>query len=100
MAAEAEYNQRQQQEEREWQRRERDAFRAFASRNLDVEFMEVAGHRVFTIPYANVYALANELPAIENPTDDQQRLKVILDSTTLQMQATRGHLLLPTLLMG
>ena len=45
--------------------------------------MEVAGHRVFTMPYANVYALANELAALENPTDDQQRLKVILDSIAL-----------------
>ena len=52
--------------------------------------MEVAGYRVFTTPYANIYALENELAAIENPTDDQRRLKVILESTTLQMQATRG----------
>ena len=45
--------------------------------------MEVASHRVFTTPYTNVYALANELASIENPTDDQQRLKVILESTAL-----------------
>jgi hypothetical protein len=77
LATEAEYNQRQQDEEREWQRREHDAFRASASRNLDAVFMEVAGHRVFTIPYANVYALAAELAAVENPTDDQRRLSVI-----------------------
>ena len=83
MAAEAEYNQCQQEEEREWQRREHDAFRASASRNLDAEFMEVAGHRVFTTPYANVYALANELAAIENPTDDQWCLKVIMESIAL-----------------
>ena len=47
--------------------------------------MELAGHRVFTMPYANVYALVEEMTAIENPTLDQQRLKVILESTTLQM---------------
>jgi hypothetical protein len=76
LATEAEYNQRQQDEERERQRREHDAFRASASRNLDAVFMEVAGHRVFTIPYANVYALANELAAVEKPTDDQGRLSV------------------------
>ena len=52
--------------------------------------MEVASHRVFTTPYTNVYALANELASIENPTDDQQRLKVILESTALQMQAASG----------
>jgi len=90
LAAEAKYNQCQQEEERERQCWDRDAFRASASRNLDAKFMELAGHRVFTTPYANVYALANVLAAIENPTDDQQRLKVILESTALQMQAGRG----------
>jgi hypothetical protein len=49
------------------------------------EFMEVIVHRVFTTPYANVYALVEEMAAIENPTPDQQRLKVILESMTLQM---------------
>ena len=83
MATEAEYNQCQQEEEREWQHQERDTFRASASRNLNAEFMEVAGHRVFTTPYANVYALANELATIENLTDDKWRLKVILESTAL-----------------
>jgi hypothetical protein len=52
--------------------------------------MEVAGHMVFTTPYANVYALANELATIENPIDNQRCLKVILESTALQMQAARG----------
>jgi len=83
LAVEAEYNQCQQEEERERQRWECDAFRASASHNLNTEFMEVAGHRVFTTPYANVYALANELAAIENPTDDQWCLKVILESIAL-----------------
>ena len=41
------------------------------------------------MPYANIYALGNEMAAIENPTLDQQRLKVILESTTLQMQDTK-----------
>ena len=45
--------------------------------------MEVAGHRVFTMPYANVYALVEERAAIENPTLDEQRLKVILESIAL-----------------
>ena len=40
--------------------------------------MDVAGHRVFTMPYADVYTLVEEMAAIENPTLDQQRLKVIL----------------------
>ena len=74
--------------------------RPSASRNLDAEFMEVASHRVFTTPYANVYALANELAAIENPTDDQRRLKVILESIALQMQAARGASATLTLLEG
>lgn len=51
--------------------------------------MEVASHRVFTMPYANVYALVEEMTTIENPTLDQQRLKVILESTALQMQAAK-----------
>ena len=83
LAIEAAYEQRLWDEEREWQHHEHDAFRTSASRNLDAEFMEVAGHRVFTTPYANIYALANEMAAIENPTEEQQRLKVILESTTL-----------------
>jgi hypothetical protein len=62
--------------------------------------MEVAGHMFFTIAYANVYALANELATIENPTNDQRRHKVILESTALQMQAARGRPPLPTLLKG
>ena len=45
--------------------------------------MEVAGHRVFTTPYANIYVLVNEMAAIDNPTEEQQRLKVILESTAL-----------------
>ena len=47
--------------------------------------MEVAGHRVLTMPYANVYALVEEMAAIENCIPDQQRLKVILESIALQM---------------
>jgi hypothetical protein len=45
--------------------------------------MEVAGHRIFTAPYANVYALVEEMAAIENPSPDQQRLKAILESMAL-----------------
>ena len=52
--------------------------------------MEVAGYRVFTMPYADVYTLVEEMAAIENPTLDQQRLKVILESTTLQMLAAKA----------
>ena len=48
--------------------------------------MEVASHRVFTMPYANIYALVEEMVAIENPSPDQQQLKVILEPTALQMQ--------------
>jgi hypothetical protein len=64
--------------------------RASASRNLDADFMEVIGHRVFTTPYANVYTLAIELAAIENPTDDQWRHLVILESTAQQMKAAKA----------
>jgi hypothetical protein len=41
------------------------------------------------MPYANVYALVEEMATIENPTLDQKQLKVILESTTLQMQAVK-----------
>jgi hypothetical protein len=34
--------------------------------------MEVASHRVFTMPYANVYTLVEVMAAIENPTLDQR----------------------------
>ena len=71
MATEAANEQRLQDEEAERQRKDRDAVRASASRNLEPEFMEVAGHRVFTTPYANVYALVEEMVAIENTTLDQ-----------------------------
>lgn len=76
-----------QDEERNQQCRDRDNRRASASRNLDTNFMEANGHKVFTTPYANVYALAMEVTAIQNPTDEQQRFKVILESTALQLQA-------------
>ena len=46
--------------------------KASASRNLEPKFMEVARHRVFTTPYANVYALVNEMEAIKNPMEEQQ----------------------------
>jgi deoxyribose-phosphate aldolase len=52
--------------------------------------MEVAGHRVFTALYANIYALVEEMAVIENSTPNQQRLKVILESTPLQMQAAKA----------
>ena len=52
--------------------------------------MEVASHKVVTTPYANIYALVEEMAAIENPTPDQQRLKVILESIALQMQAAKA----------
>jgi len=45
--------------------------------------MEVAGLGFFTMPYANIYAQVEEMAAIDNPTPDQQRLKVILQSTAL-----------------
>ena len=72
LATEAAYEQRLRDKELERQRQDRDAVRASASRNLEPEFLEVAGHRVFTMPYANVYALVEEMVAIENPTLDQQ----------------------------
>ena len=84
LVAEAAYEQHL-RDEAERQCQDRDVVRASASRNLEPEFMEVASHRVFTMPYANVYALVEEMVVIENPTPDQQRLKIILESTSLQM---------------
>ncbi|CAD6253813.1 unnamed protein product [Miscanthus lutarioriparius] len=72
LAAEAAYEQLLRDEEAERQCQYHDAVRASTSRNLELEFMEVAGHRVFTTPYANVYALVEVMAAIENPTLDQQ----------------------------
>ena len=72
LAAEEAYEQRLRNEEAERQRQDRDAIRASASRNLEPEFMEVADHMVFTMPYANVYALVEEMAAIENRTPYQQ----------------------------
>ena len=51
--------------------------------------MDVAGHKVFTTPYANVYALVEEMVAIENTILDQQRLNAIQESTAHRMQAAR-----------
>jgi hypothetical protein len=72
LAAEAAYEQRPRDEEAERQRRDRNAIRTSASRNLEPEFMEVADHRVFTMPYAYVYTLVEVMAAIENPTLDQR----------------------------
>ena len=83
LAAEAAYEQHLRDEEVEQRSQDRDAIRASTSRNLEPKFMEVASHRVFTTPYTNVYALVEEMVAIENPTPDQQQLKVILESTAL-----------------
>ena len=41
------------------------------------------------MPYTNIYALVEEMAAIENPTLDQQRLKVILESTALQTHVAK-----------
>ena len=65
MAVEAAYEQRLRDEEAERQRQDRDVVRASTSRNLEPEFMEVAGHMVFTMPYANIYALVEEMAAIK-----------------------------------
>ena len=70
LAAEAAYEQRLRDEEAERQHRDRDVVRASTSHNLEPEFMEVARHRVFTTPYANIYALVEEMATIENPTPD------------------------------
>jgi len=64
LAAEAVYEQRLRDEEAEQHRQDRDAIRASASRNLELEFMEVVGHRVFITPYANVYTLVEEMATI------------------------------------
>ena len=71
MAIEAAYEHHLRDEEAERQRQDHDALRASASRNLEPEVIEVASHRVFTMPYANVYALVEEMVAIENPTPNQ-----------------------------
>ena len=70
LAVEAAYEQHLRDEEAERQCQDHDAIRASASCNLEPEFMEVAGHRIFTMPYANVYVLVEEMAAIENPTLD------------------------------
>jgi len=70
LAAEAAYEQHLRDEEVEQRSQDRDAIRASTSRNLEPKFMEVARHRVFTTPYANIYALVEEMATIENPTPD------------------------------
>lgn len=47
--------------------------------------MEVAGHKVFNTPYANVCSLARELASVPNPTKEQQRFKVVSESAALQL---------------
>jgi hypothetical protein len=48
--------------------------------------MLVKGHKVYNTPYVNVYTLAKEYEAIQNPTPEQERLQGILQSTALQLQ--------------
>ena len=51
------------------------------SRNLEPEFMQIQGARVYHDPFANVYELATNLERIQNPTPDQERMRVILQAT-------------------
>jgi hypothetical protein len=55
------------------------------SRNLEPDFMEVAGHKVYNTPYTNVVAMANELANKPNLTPDEEHLKIMLQSTALQL---------------
>jgi hypothetical protein len=55
------HKQRLEDERRNQERNERDGVLASSSRNLDDDFMEIVGHKVYNTPYSNVFALATEL---------------------------------------
>jgi hypothetical protein len=55
------HQQRLEDKRRNQERNERDGVLASASRNLDDDFMEIVGHKVYNTPYANVFALATEV---------------------------------------
>lgn len=55
------------------------------SRNLERDFIEIAGQRVYNSPYANVLAVVTELGNKPNPTPDEERYKVMLQSRALQL---------------
>jgi hypothetical protein len=85
LAREAEEDQRREDERCRHECREHEERIASSSRNLESEFMLVKGHKVYNTPYANVYTLAKEYEAIQNPTPKLERLQAILQSTALQL---------------
>jgi hypothetical protein len=78
LAREAEDDQRREDERRRHEHREHEDKIVGSSWNLKSEFMLVRGHKVYNTPYANVYTLAKEYEAIQNPTPEQERLQAIL----------------------
>lgn len=76
---EAEQNRAASANARGFANRDHDRRHAEVSRNLEPEFMEVAGTRVYTIPYANI------MGARENSSPDDEHLKNILQCTLLQL---------------
>jgi hypothetical protein len=85
LAREAEEDQRREDERCQRECQEHEEWIASLSHNLELEFMLVKGHKVYNTPYANVYTLAKEYEAIQNPTPEQERLQAILQSTALQL---------------
>jgi hypothetical protein len=86
LAWEAEDDQCREDKRRQRERQAHDERIAGSSSNLKLEFMLVRGHKVYKTPYANIYTLAKEYEAIQNPTPEQERLQAILQSTALQLQ--------------
>jgi hypothetical protein len=83
LAREAEEDQRREDKRRRHDCRKHEDQIAGSSRNLESEFMFVRGHKVYNTPYANVYTLAKEHEAIQNPTPEQEWLQAILQATAL-----------------
>ena len=66
----------------------RNQAREGVSCNLEPDFIRMAGHNVYTTPLENILAIENALPTRTNPSLEDQRLAVLLQSAALQM---KGH---------
>jgi hypothetical protein len=78
LAREAKDDQHREDERRQRERQGYEERIAGSSRNLESEFMLVRVHKVYNTPYANVYTVAKEYEAIQNPTPELERLQAIL----------------------
>lgn len=73
-------------EDRELECHRRDILNSSTTGNLKSEFEMVGGHKVYNTPEANIMYVAQALRNDPNLTLEQERLKVMLETTTMMMR--------------